>query len=185
MDKIRIKSGKNRDKIWIKGHGRGLRVMSSSPIYSNTCHGWGFCKWYKQLVFCVAFLLNRKAILFISIVLLSIHKVDIFCFKYKYISTLLIRNKCNNDKWWFSDKIVINALDLKSVLKLNFDHSSSSSSYTRNRSIYNVLHWVVWTMGQTNYWLSIWCSKYYFHDFVQKSFQFISISIFFFIKLHK
>ena len=138
------------------------------------------------MLFWVAFLLNRKALQFISIVLLSIHKVDIFCFKYKYISTLLIQNKCNNDKWWFSDKIVINALDLKSVLKLNFDHSSSSSSsYTRNPTIYNILRWFAWPMGQMTRWPSVWRSKYYFfHDFLQKFFQFISISIFF-IKIQR
>ena len=29
-------------------------------------------------------------------------------------------------------------------------------------SIYNILRWVAWTMGQTNRWPRVWCSKYYF-----------------------
>ena len=57
-----------------------------------------------------------------------------------------------------------------------------------NPSIYNIIRWVAWTMGQTNRRPSVWCSKYnFFHDFLQnslqKSFQFIFS--FFFIKLHK
>ena len=31
-----------------------------------------------------------------------------------------------------------------------------------NPSIYNILHWVAWTMGQTNRQPRVWCSKYYF-----------------------
>ena len=33
---------------------------------------------------------------------------------------------------------------------------------TWNPSIYNILRWVAWTMGQTNCWPRVWCSKYYF-----------------------
>ena len=29
-------------------------------------------------------------------------------------------------------------------------------------SIYNILRWVAWTMGQTNHRPRVWCSKYYF-----------------------
>ena len=32
----------------------------------------------------------------------------------------------------------------------------------RNQSIYNILRWVAWTMGQTNRRPRVWCSKYYF-----------------------
>ena len=32
----------------------------------------------------------------------------------------------------------------------------------RNQSIYNIIRWVVGTMGQTNRWPRVWCSKYYF-----------------------
>ena len=52
-------------------------------------------------------------------------------------------------------------------------------SLFKNPSIYNIIRWVAWTMGQTNHRPSIWCSKYYyfFHDSfqnsLQKSFQFI------------
>ena len=31
-----------------------------------------------------------------------------------------------------------------------------------NPSIYNILHWVAWTMVQTNRRPRVWCSKYYF-----------------------
>ena len=31
-----------------------------------------------------------------------------------------------------------------------------------NLSIYNIICRVAWTMGQTNRWPSVWCSKYYF-----------------------
>ena len=40
--------------------------------------------------------------------------------------------------------------------------SCDQSGKTKNPSIYNVLRWVAWTMGQTNCRPSIWCSKYYF-----------------------
>ena len=33
---------------------------------------------------------------------------------------------------------------------------------TWNPSIYNIIRWVAWTLGQTNRQPSIWCSKYYF-----------------------
>ena len=29
-------------------------------------------------------------------------------------------------------------------------------------TIYNILRWVAWTMGQMNRWPRVWCSKYYF-----------------------
>ena len=32
----------------------------------------------------------------------------------------------------------------------------------KNASIYNILRWVAWTIGQTNRRPSVWCSKYYF-----------------------
>ena len=31
-----------------------------------------------------------------------------------------------------------------------------------NPSIYNIIRWIAWTMGQTNHQPSVWCSKYYF-----------------------
>ena len=31
-----------------------------------------------------------------------------------------------------------------------------------NPSIYNIIRWVAWTMGQTNRRLRVWCSKYHF-----------------------
>ena len=41
-----------------------------------------------------------------------------------------------------------------------------------NPSIYNISCWVAWTMGQTNRWPSVLCSKhFFFHDFLQNSLQ--------------
>ena len=34
--------------------------------------------------------------------------------------------------------------------------------WLRYPSIYNIIRWVAWTMGQTNRRPSIWCSKYFF-----------------------
>ena len=57
-----------------------------------------------------------------------------------------------------------------------------------NPSIYNIIRWISWTMGQTNRLLSVWRSNHYFffHDFLQnslqKSFQFIFL---FFSKITK
>ena len=69
-------------------------------------------------------------------------------------------------------------------------HSSGYSAVVctepRNPSIYNIICWVAWTMGQTNHRPSVWCSKYYFfHDFLQNSLQKSFQFIFFFIKLQK
>ena len=60
--------------------------------------------------------------------------------------------------------------------------NGSSSLLSRNPSIYNIIRWVAWTIGQTNRRPSVWCSKYYFfHDFLQNSLQkyFQSICLFF------
>ena len=35
-------------------------------------------------------------------------------------------------------------------------------NWARNPSIYNILRWVAWTMGQMNHRPRVWCSKYYF-----------------------
>jgi hypothetical protein len=40
LDKIRIKSGLNQDKIWIKGHGRAFSI---GPVWRNLeemCQKW-------------------------------------------------------------------------------------------------------------------------------------------------
>ena len=37
----------------------------------------------------------------------------------------------------------------------------TNHSIFKNPSIYNILRWVAWTMGQTNRRPSVWCSKYY------------------------
>ena len=34
------------------------------------------------------------------------------------------------------------------------------SRWSKNPSIYNILRWVAWMMGQTNRRPSVWCSKY-------------------------
>ena len=58
-------------------------------------------------------------------------------------------------------------------------HSLGQNHKTINLSIYNIILWVAWTMGQMNCPPSVWYSKYYFffHDLLQnslqKSFQFI------------
>ena len=50
--------------------------------------------------------------------------------------------------------------------------SVGSSNKNINLSIYNIICWVAWTMGQMNHRPSVWCSKYYFfHDFSQNSLQ--------------
>ena len=56
-----------------------------------------------------------------------------------------------------------------------------------NASIFNIIRWVAWTMGQMNRQSSVWCSKYYFFHYflqnsLQKSFQFIFL---FFYKITK
>ena len=40
-----------------------------------------------------------------------------------------------------------------------------------NPSIFNILRWVTGLMGQTTHRQSIWCSKYFFHNFLQNSLQ--------------
>ena len=40
--------------------------------------------------------------------------------------------------------------------------SISFTILSRNPSIYNILSWVAWTMGQTNRPPRVWCCKYYF-----------------------
>ena len=57
----------------------------------------------------------------------------------------------------------------------------------KNPSIYNIICWVAWTMGQTNRQPRVWCSKYYFFSwFLAKFFaKILSIYflIFFYIKI--
>ena len=38
----------------------------------------------------------------------------------------------------------------------------SAQRESKNPSIYNIIYWVAWTIGQRNCRPSIWCSKYYF-----------------------
>ena len=44
----------------------------------------------------------------------------------------------------------------------DFADTRIGSENTLNQSIYNILHWVAWTMGQTNRRPRVWCYKYYF-----------------------
>ena len=54
-----------------------------------------------------------------------------------------------------------------------------------NPSIYNIIRWVAWTMGQMNCRPSVWCINYHFFSrFLAKFFAKI-LSIYFFIKLQK
>ena len=57
---------------------------------------------------------------------------------------------------------------------------------TWNPSIYNIIRWVAWMMGQTNCPPSVWCSKYYYYFswFIAKFFAKI-LSIYFLIFLKK
>ena len=71
-----------------------------------------------------------------------------------------------------------NKIKIKSPEKI---FSVGSSNQNINLSIYNIICWVAWTMGQTNHRPSVWCSKYYFfHDFLQNSLQKSFQSIFLF-----
>ena len=71
--------------------------------------------------------------------------------------------------------------DLSNILQKHQTVLPQSSIW--NPSIYNIIRWVAWIMGQTNRRPSVWCSKYYFfHDFLQnslqKSFQFIFLFLY-------
>ena len=66
--------------------------------------------------------------------------------------------------------------------------SSFQLLITWNPSIYNIIRWVAWTMGQTNRRQSVWCSKYYFFFMIsckilcKNPFNFFS---YFFFKIKK
>ena len=74
------------------------------------------------------------------------------------------------------------------ILNGTQQHINCMDLAIKNPSIYNIIHWVAWMMGQTNGRPSVWCSKYFFfHDFFQNSLQkfFQFIFLYFFIKLQK
>ena len=54
-----------------------------------------------------------------------------------------------------------------------------------NPSIYNIIRWVAWTMGQTNCRPSVWCSKYYFFSWFLAKFFAKILSIYFLIFFYK
>ena len=41
-------------------------------------------------------------------------------------------------------------------------HVYNESKDIRNLTIFNIIHWVTGSMGQSSHWPSVWCSKYYF-----------------------
>ena len=59
--------------------------------------------------------------------------------------------------------------------------------FFKNPSMYNIIRWVAWTMGQTNRRQSIWCSKYYFFSWFFAEFfaKILSIYLFIFLKKYK
>ena len=78
------------------------------------------------------------------------------------------------ESWWNWDKrtwmglysVVDAHLLIKSEWtwwqKLTADAMGKFPLISWNTSIYNILRWVAWTMGQINHWPSVWCSKFYF-----------------------
>ena len=58
-----------------------------------------------------------------------------------------------------------------------------STLYSWNPSIYNIICWVAWTMGQTNCQPSVWCSKYLFFSWFLAKFFAKILSIYFLISL--
>ena len=50
-----------------------------------------------------------------------------------------------------------------------------------NPSIYNIICWVAWMMGQTNRQPSVWCSKYHFFSWFLAKFFAKILSIYFLI----
>ena len=69
-----------------------------------------------------------------------------------------------------------------------WDQTGATMVSPKNPSIYNIIRWVAWTMGQTNRRPSVWCSKYYFFSWFLAKFFAKILSIYFlifFIKLQK
>ena len=78
----------------------------------------------------------------------------VFCFKYSF------RGIRSLEKLSFS-KLKIKIISKFGNGTIHF-RKFRIPEKSRNPSIYNILRWVAWTMGQTNRQPRVWCSKYYF-----------------------